>query len=99
MIYSVYDYTRRAYDYYEGAGPKGTHAGAPPIRSHVALGATPEQAAWVVPPGAKRVGSGELPRGRIATLASSALGDVIEGSTGKAITIGVIAYLAWRLSR
>lgn len=96
MIYSVYDYTRRAYDYYEGDGPSGTHAGAPPIRSHAQLGATPDQASWVVPPGAKKIGSGELPRGRVAVRAGAALGDALDVPLPKLVTVGVLAYLAWR---
>lgn len=80
MIYSVYNPTSKTYDYYEGPGPGGTHAGTPPIaRGRNALGATPEQASWKVPAGAKRVGRGPVARGRIAELgglSSFGLGDV-----------------------
>lgn len=31
MQYSVYDYTRRVYDYYDAPGPSGAHAGSPPV--------------------------------------------------------------------
>lgn len=97
MIYSVYDYDRHAYDYYEGDGPRGTHAGAPPISSsRNELGATVDQAAWKVPPGAKKVGSGELPRGRIAAMGG--LGDLMIGgqSLGRVAVFGALAYFAWR---
>jgi hypothetical protein len=97
VIYSVYDYTRRSYDYYEGPGPSGTHAAAPPVaRGRNALGASPEQVSWHLPPGAKKIGSGTMPRGRIAT---TALAGVDLGDTGSLLELGVIAYFAWRMLR
>lgn len=97
MIYSVYDYNRHAYDYYEGDGPRGTHATAPPtplVQSDI--GATVDQAAWKVPPGSKKIGSGELPRGRIAAMGG--IGDISIG--GKSLSTlavyGALAYVAWR---
>lgn len=97
MIYSVYRYGARTYDYYEAPGKDETHAGAPPIRSHKPIGATLEQASWVVPPGARRVGSGELPRGRIAVLPGAALGSYVEsGSFAKVAILGGLLWLTWR---
>lgn len=99
MRYSVYNYDTRQYDYYEGSGPSGTHAGSPPktfMKS--ALGATPEQAAWKLPPNAVKVGSGAMPEGRIASRASalSGLGSIDVGTGGKiALALG-IAYVAWK---
>lgn len=79
MIYSVYKYGR-GYDYYEGPSDGKTHAGTPPrARAAAMLGATPEQAAWKVPAGAKHVGSGTAPRGRIASMGDAA--DAIGFST------------------
>lgn len=100
MIYSVYNTETRAYDYYEGPGPKGTHAGAPPISGGNQIGATVTQAAWKVPPGAHKVGTGELPKGRVASIASlGSLGDAIGIDGKKLAMIGVAAYLAWRFLR
>lgn len=70
MIYSVFNRSTKRYDYYQ-AGPasSATHAVAPPaplVRSP--LGATPSQAAWTLPAGATKLGSGDLARGRIAAL-------------------------------
>jgi len=97
MRYSVYDYTRRQYDYYEGPGAGGTHAGSPPVvRSIGGVGASPDQAAWRLPVGSRRVGSGEFPQGKIASLG---LGGVDLSQSGPLLLYGAIAYLAWRFLR
>jgi len=103
MRYSVYDYTRRAYDYYEAPGPGGTHAGSP---SKVApepvgpgldgdFGVSPSRASWKLPVGATKVGSGELPQGRVASLDGSdeAL------STSSLLLYAALGYLAWKVLR
>ena len=102
MRYSVYDYTRRAYDYYDAPGPGGTHAGSPPIAKPLPLakvgaqlGATPDQAAWKLPGGARKVGSGEMPQGRIASLDGA---DLFSDPMRIAVYAG-LAYAAWRLFR
>lgn len=97
MIYSVYDPDTKLYTYYEGSGPRGTHATAPPVPlGSTQLGATVTQAAWKVPPGSKKVGTGELPIGRVAAMGG--IGDIAIGgfSAGRLALYGVIAYLAWR---
>jgi hypothetical protein len=97
MIYSVYDHDRKVYDYYEGQGPRGTHATAPPVPlSQGQLGATSSQAAWKVPPGSRKIGSGDLPRGRIAAMGG--LGDIMIGdnSLARIAVFGVLGYIAWR---
>jgi hypothetical protein len=100
MIFSVFNVDRKVYDYFEGQGPSGTHAGTPPIRAHADIGATPDQAAWIVPVGARKVGSGELPKGRIATFnGGGALGDFSSGGAVKLGVVGLIAYLAWKAFR
>lgn len=96
MIYSVYDYTRHAYDYYEAAGPGGTHAGSPPApRSIGDVGAPADHAAWRLPLGARKVGSGQLPQGRIASLD----GADFTSSPKTVLAYAAIAYLAWRILR
>jgi hypothetical protein len=94
--YSVYDYTRRAYDYYEASGPGGTHAGSPPhASSRGRIGAAPDNASWKLPMGAQKVGSGERPQGRIASLSGADL-------TSDPIRMGIyaiLAYLGWRTLR
>lgn len=96
MKYSVYDYTRRQYDYYEAAGPGGTHAGSPPLQKSMgSIGEPPDRASWKLPVGARRVGSGELPQGRIASLSGVEL-------TSDPMRLGlyaVAAYVAWRVLR
>lgn len=101
MIYSVYDYDRKVYDYYQGSGPKGTHATSPPkTYGKSALGATPEQAAWKLPADAVKVGTGAMPKGRIASSsAGMGLGGVdLETGAKLAAALG-IAYLAWKAAK
>jgi hypothetical protein len=94
--YSVYDYTRHAYDYYEAPGPGGTHAGSPPKPSSIAdLGASPERASWKLPVGAHKVGSGAVPQGRIASLDGA---DAVSDPT-TLIVFAVAAYIGWRMFR
>lgn len=100
ITYSVWNYGAKAYDYYQAPGKQETHAGTPPMRkARSDLGVTPEQAAWVVPTGARHVGSGQLPKGRIASLSGGgALGDL----TADPISLGLVAgliYLGWRALR
>lgn len=94
--YSVYDYTRRAYDYYDAPGPGGTHAGSPPVvRAMGGAGASPERASWKLPLGARKVGTGEMPQGKIAALNGA------DGLTDPThlIAYALAAYVAWRMFR
>lgn len=96
MMYSVYDYTRRVYDYYDAPGPGGTHAGSPPLVPKLGgLGESPDRAAWKLPATARKVGSGERPQGRIASLNGA------EASSDPAhlVAYAAIAYVAWRILR
>jgi hypothetical protein len=99
MIYSVYNHDRKVFDYYEGMGPGGTHAGAPPSPLFGGgIGVAPEVAAWKVPPGARKVGSGELPRGRVASFGTvGGLGDILDSTSP--VLLLVAGYLAWRYLR
>lgn len=96
--YSVYNYDTHAYDYYEGSGPGGSHAGTPPMRkANSDLGASPEQVAWLLPPGARKVGAGDLPKGYIASL-----GGVESEGAADYVKIGIYAigaYLFWKAIR
>jgi hypothetical protein len=93
-LYSVYNYATKAYDYYEAHEARPTHASAPMIVSMGGVGVSPEDAAWTLPPGSRKVGSGEFPRGRIASL-----GGIASSSTGKIALLGLAAVLAWRYLR
>jgi len=96
--YSVYDYTRHAFDYYEAPGPGGTHAGSPPApRSVGDIGAPPNRASWRLPPGARKVGGGDLPQGRIASLDGS---DATSNPSPVAlVAYAALAFVAWRILR
>jgi hypothetical protein len=100
--YSVYNIATRAYDYYEDGRADTTHAGAPPAAllatGKPRIGVSPESATWRLPWGAKKVGSGPLPKGRIAST-NTALGELVElGPVPLSAVLMVGAgYLAWRL--
>lgn len=96
MIFSVYSYDRRQFDYFEAPGPKGTHAGAPPrsLLGASSTGVAPEVATWKLPIGAKKVGSGPLPKGRVASNGSAmGLGGLSE-AVSIPIALGVILLAA-----
>lgn len=89
MRYSVWNNATRKYDYYEAKGANAIHAGAPPTSGSYALGATPEQAAWPLPAGAVKVGTGETPEGRIASTSSGGFRLDVKSM----IIYGVLGYL------
>jgi hypothetical protein len=93
MKYSVWNPSTKRYDYYQAQGDARIHAGAPPRSSTTELGATPEQAAWPLPVGAVKVGSGELPEGRIA---STEAGGRFTINLPQSIMYAAIGYLLWR---
>lgn len=93
MRYSVWNSETRAYDYYEAQGDAGIHAGAPPRAASSSLGATPDQAAWPLPEGARRVGAGEMPQGRIASLD----GGSFQLDIPQALFWGSFGYLLYRM--
>jgi len=89
MMYSVWNARSRRFDYYRTAEVGGVHAPTPRhIPGGGALGATPEEAAWPLPPGAMKVGSGELAVGRIATLGGFAAKQI------PTIAVAVLAVMA-----
>jgi hypothetical protein len=94
MKLSVWNNATRRYDYYQSSGDTGIHAGAPPRANSFELGATPEQAAWPLPPGAVKVGSGDLPEGRIA---SREAGQGFKFDLPSSIVYAAIGYVLWRM--
>ena len=100
MIYSVWNQGARQYDYYE-TGQVQKEANTPPPR-HIRpgpLGATIDQAAWPLPASARKVGSGEFARGRIASRSRDLLslsGFEVDKNTVAMIGLGLAAYLLWK---
>ena len=100
MIYSVWSYASQSYDYYQGGQRTGTHAGAPPAPAfRHSVGATPEGASWRLPIGAKKIGSGPMPKGRIASSGIAlGMGDAgVDLPTAAAVL--AILYLGWKAIR
>jgi len=95
MRYSVWSPSTRSYDYFEAPGDAAIHAGAPPRAASSSLGATPDEAAWPLPPGAVKTGSGEMPEGRIASRESGKF--VID--LPQSIFYAAIGYMIWRVLR
>jgi hypothetical protein len=93
MKYSVWNNASRRYDYYQAQGDARIHAGAPPRASTTELGATPEQAAWPLPASAVKVGSGDLPEGRIASTLPAGTYAI---NFKESIVYGIIGYLLWK---
>jgi hypothetical protein len=98
VIYSIYNYGTRSYDYYQGGEVGGTHAPIPPKGKGgvPGMGLTADAAAWPLPAGAKKIGTGAEARGRIAKITSSvgALGDIQDGlEEGLVMAAAAIALL------
>jgi len=67
MIYSVWDQSKRAYDYYKTKnGHNKVNSPAPKHIPSQKLGTTIPAAAWPLPAGAKHIGSGDTAKGRVA---------------------------------
>lgn len=102
MLYSVYNYGTKLYDYYAvNGGGRSAHAPAPQrARGASAMGATPEQAAWKLPAGARHVGSGEEARGLIASSnGGGGLGGIIgDSATGfELVGAGILLFTLWKV--
>jgi len=93
--YSVWNNGTRSYDYYVAPGTPDIHAGAPPRVHGSALGATPEQAAWRLPARSRKVGTGELPQGRIASL-GDAQGGIFDIDVKQSVIYAAIGYFIWK---
>ena len=100
MIYSVWNQGARAYDYYES--PEVQKTLNTPSPSHIPakeFGATVMQASWPLPASARKVGSGEFAKGRIASVrrALSPVGVIdMDTNTFVMIGFGVAAYFLWK---
>lgn len=88
MTYSIWRPTKGVYDYYEVPSTMGDFEN--PATAHLArggtpLGTTPIDAAHVLPPGARRVGSGARAKGMIArdgrgAVSGGSLSGIVDGT-------------------
>ncbi len=103
--FSVYDYARKTYRYFEGlAGPPPATGGFRQMRGR-SLHAEPEAIAAVLPAGARQVGEGKRAKGTIATLGGlgSSGGGLFANPwvqrAGFAVVASGVGYGLWRLWR
>lgn len=100
MKYSVWNFGTASYDYYEDARVStGQNAPKPGHLVNRTLGSTIDQASWPLPSDAKRIGSGTVAIGRVATRkgAADALGETMLSSPlAKAGALLVSAILAYK---
>lgn len=99
MLYSVYNFGSSQYDYYETAEPQASlNTEKPSHLRNRTLGATVDQAAWPLPPTAKRIGSGPDAVGRVAVKKTgAALGDIsTDNPLVKGGLLAVAAVLAYK---
>ncbi len=96
ITYSVWNPSARSFDYYASDEARPIHAPNPPKRSIRSMGATPEEAAWRVPSGAYKVGSGTMPKGRVATLDGDAEAAGLSLPSWWPLAAVGLALLVWR---
>lgn len=84
------------YDYYQSSQPQlRANVEKPAHLKPAKLGLTVNQAAWPLPAATKKVGRGQYPHGRIATLTRDPLGFFPDLSSPFTwIAVGVLAYFA-----
>lgn len=100
MIYSVWNQARGVYDYFQTPDlQNGANAPAPKHMKRRELGLTPVQASWPLPISAKKIGSGEFARGRVAS-PSGGQGLGFFGVENlfdiRFVALGVAAFVVWR---
>lgn len=100
MIYSVWNQGRGVYDYFQTPDLQdGANAPKPGHLRERQLGLTPDQAAWPLPAGAKKIGSGEFARGRVASpTGGQGLGffGIDNLFDARVVGFGIAAFLLWR---
>lgn len=101
MIYSVWNQGKGVYDYYQT--PDVQEVANAPKPGHLRatnLGMTPAQAAWPLPAGAQKIGSGEYARGRVAIQKIAGLGSYELGGVPVTwLIVGALAFVVWRRHR
>jgi len=99
VIYSLWNQASGQFDYFEDGKEQPVLNVEKPghLRSR-ALGSTVDQAAWPLPSGAKFIGRGPDPVGRVASQRSGALGfdGESEGSTAKLALLLLSGFLLLR---
>ncbi len=103
MIYSIWNQGRGVYDYYQTPEVQdGANAPKPRHLRATQLGMVPARAAWPLPAGATKIGSGEFARGRVAgtggvmALSGFGLEDLFRPSV---IGLALVAWFIWKRRR
>ena len=100
MIYSVWNQSAKAYDYYQNADRQ--NGANTPTANHLRqtkLGLTVEQAAWPLPAGSRKLGSGPFAKGRIAGTRSGMGLGAFDDSSVKIGLLVLSAFLVWKFVR
>lgn len=96
MQYSVYDPGRRVYDYYEDGRTDANYPVPRHLNGRGADGVASGAAGWPLPTGARKVGTGSVARGMIASLG----GDDGAGPNWlTALGLAIAGYALWKLWR
>lgn len=99
--YSVWNQAAEKYDYYQSADADNEYNAPAPrhLRPNTKLGTTPDAAGWPLPAGARKVGSGDYPRGLVASRGGGgALGLIpfLPISLGEAAVLAAVGWWLWR---
>lgn len=99
MRYSVWNQGARQYDYYET--PEVQLGANTPSPKHIRaqdLGVPIDHASWPLPISAKKIGSGAMPQGRIASRKSGRpLGMIsMDSNMIGMVGLGLAAFLLWK---
>lgn len=99
MIYSVWHQPQGVFRYFDDGVPQAhLNVEKPTHLRERALGSTIDQAAWPLPAGAREIGSGAVPVGRVASMSGQALGDDVDtASTTKAVMLAIAGIVAWKV--
>jgi hypothetical protein len=101
MIYSVWNQPARKFDYFETTQQQlGANTPSPKHISASNMGVPIDHAGWPLPPGARKVGSGDQAKGRVASnprAPRAGLGAIpVNTATIGLIGLGLAAFFLWK---
>lgn len=97
MIYSVWVPEERGYNYYSVGEAIEDDTPAPSVRGSTKIGCAPGEATWLLPAGARPIGSGPRARGVVVHPASLGGLDLAGGGPLKWVLYAGLAYVAYKV--